>query len=152
MGEVAEEAQRHRLALLGGQLAYSGPDLVVDDRVGIVRIVAGGDLQRLGVGNRLGGTCALPVRIDRLAGCDREQPRANGPGVSHLVEGSQRRDHRLLEDVLGPVGSGLGSTEAKHGRPVGLQHPLEAQGGDARRSLRFGGALSRLRRNRRGCW
>ena len=100
-----------RTALQSGSSASNGPRSVVT--------VSG--RSSLGTARRARST----VMIDRLAGGDRQDPPVEFRAVGESPVGLERRQERLLEDVVGVLGTHRDHQEAVHRRPVRLQERLE---------------------------
>ena len=68
---------------------------------------------------------AAAVVVDRLVVGDGEQPGVEVAGVRQSVVGAERRDERVLENVLGVVRADRGDEVSEHVGRVLLEHLLE---------------------------
>ena len=104
---------------LSGSARTLAPELGVP---GHDALAAGG---RVELGDRLRLAGARTVRVDGLARAIESSHERIAAGSRTVVVGAQRRQHRLLEDVLGALGAGLDCAEAQHGGPVLVDDALE---------------------------
>jgi hypothetical protein len=117
---VEDMAEHHRHPLAWWQRPDRHPERVVGlER----RAIGGGDLGQVLAWDRAARRST--VMVDRLSGGDRQDPAVELGAVRDPPVGPERRQERLLEDVIGVLGTHRDHQEAVHRRPIRVQERLE---------------------------